>query len=251
MALSREWVCVRLASYESFEERDYLTDLYYGRTGQLNNTTFALLAPDGKTLLARSGRGPSFLIDMPHSPDIPATSEQTRAFALELDRLMLEFEPTADIASLPQAMDYRRALNIAACDNQPLVVAYAKSEKTREAIEKRLAGLAWNEAFVGRLQYILVEDREEIAGLGDLPEGDFLAVVQPGSFGLDGTILRKTSAKASGAELQEFLRTGIAAFTRQALSRREHHERGRKAGAQWETVTPVTDEGRGGRRERR
>lgn len=242
---------MRLASYEDFEERDYLTSIYRGRTGQLNNTTFALLAPDGKTLLARSGRGPSFLIDMPHSPDIPATAEQTRAFALELDRLMLEFEPTAAIASLPQAMDFRRALNIAACDNQPLVVAYAKSEKERVQVEKRLAEIAWSEAFIGRLQYILVEDREELVGLGALPEGGFLAVVQPGSFGLDGTILKKTSTKASGAALQEFLRTGIASFTRKGLSRREHHDRGRKAGAQWETVTPVTDEGGGGRRDPR
>lgn len=251
MALSREWVCVRLASYEDAEEGAYLTKLYGGRSGQLNNTTFALLAPDGKTMLDRSGRGPSFLINMPHNPDVAATAEQTRAFALKMDKYMLAYEPKAELAALPQSLDFRRALNVAACDNQPLVVAYAKSEKTRKALEKKLAALAWTDDFIGRLQYAIVSDRTELAGIAPIPEGGFIAVVQPGQFGVDGTILRKTTADPSSAELQELLRTGIEAFQRKDLSRKEHFERGRRIDAFWETVMPVTDEGKGGRREPR
>ncbi|MGB0954038.1 MAG: hypothetical protein ACPG31_12525 [Planctomycetota bacterium] len=247
MALSREWVCVRLASYEDVEEAAYLTELYRGRTGQLNNTTFALIAPDGKTLLDRSGRGPSFLIDMPHNPDVPATMEQTRAFALKMDQFMLSFEPKAELASLPQAIDFRRSLNIAACDNQPLVVACAKSEKKRKALESQLAELAWSDAFIGRLQYVIVADRNELDSIGPIPEGDFLAVIQPGQFGTDGTILRQIGAKASDSELQKLLRVGLESYTREGLSRKEHFKQGTRKEAYWETVVPVTDEGKGGR----
>lgn len=244
MALSREWVCVRLASYEDEEEGAYLTDLYRGRTGLLNNTTFALLAPDGETLLDRSGRGPAFLIDMPHAPDVPATREQTRAFALKLDEYTTLFEPTADLAALPQALDYRRALNVAACDNQPLVVAYAKSRKERERIEKELATLAWQPEFLGRLQYLVVEDRDQLSGLAALPKGDLVVVLQPDLFGLEGTILRKTEGKPTSADLRALLISGLQAFQREDLDRRRHFEQGRQAGVGWETVMPVTDEGK-------
>src|SRR5262245_31890428 len=60
VAASREWVCVRLLTYENAAEAEMLTSLFVGRSGQLENTTFALLAPDGKTKLSRAGRSPDF-----------------------------------------------------------------------------------------------------------------------------------------------------------------------------------------------
>lgn len=232
---------MRLASYEDQEEADYLTGLYRGRDGLLNNTTFALVAPDGKTLLDRSGRGPSFLIDAPRDPDTPATAENTKAFALRLEAAMQPFEPKAAIGGLPQSLDFRRALNVAACDNQPLVVAFASTSAGRKEAEARLAGLAWKEAFIGRLQYAIVGDRNQLEGLGPLPEGDFLAVVQPGLFGQDGTILRSLPLSAEDPQVQDLLRRGIASFQRKGLDQRRHVERGRREGVDWETEITVTD----------
>ena len=60
IAASRKFVCVRLATYESKEEADLLTDIFVGRSGELENTTFVILAPDGKKRLTRAGRGPMF-----------------------------------------------------------------------------------------------------------------------------------------------------------------------------------------------
>lgn len=242
MALSREWVCVRLASYENAEEAEFLTGIYPGRTGLLNNTTFALLAPDGKDLLARSGRGPSFTIDAPHNPDVPAAAEQTLAFAALLREKMAGFEPKAKVAGLPRSLDFRLALNVAACDGQPLVIAYAASEEDRHAIEARLARLAWHEAFIGRLQYAIIEDRAELEAIHSLPEGDFLAVVQADTFGQEGTVLGSAPFTAEEPKLQDMLRRGLAAHTVQQSSSREHTERGRRQGISWETELPVTDE---------
>jgi len=81
VVLSRDWVCVRLASYENEQESEYLKKLYRGRTGELNNTTFALVAPDGKTLLASAGRGPEFVIGARATPNGKAEPESRRRFA--------------------------------------------------------------------------------------------------------------------------------------------------------------------------
>lgn len=48
---SRQFVCIRLATYESFEEAQMLRGIFLGGSGQVENTTFALLSPDGKTPL--------------------------------------------------------------------------------------------------------------------------------------------------------------------------------------------------------
>lgn len=61
VAASRGWICVRLATYESKEEGKFLESIFTGRSGLLENTTFALLGPDGKKRLSRAGRGPQHL----------------------------------------------------------------------------------------------------------------------------------------------------------------------------------------------
>ncbi|MHC4822797.1 MAG: hypothetical protein ACYTEP_02135 [Planctomycetota bacterium] len=233
---------MRLASYENAEEAEFLTKVYPGRTGLLNNTTFALLAPDGKELLARSGRGPAFPIDAPHQPDVPAAPEHTQEFATLLKEKMAGFQPKGELSALPQSLDFRRALNIAACDDQPLVVAFAKDHKDRLELEMRLARLAWNEAFLGRLQYAIVDDREDMQAIPALPEGDFLAIVQADLFGLEGVVLGAVPASADEPSLQDMLRRGLAAHARQTYSSREHTARGRREGVAWETEIPITDE---------
>lgn len=241
MAISRDWVCVRLASYEDESEGAYLTELYRGRTGLLNNTTFALLAPDGETLLARSGRGPQFTIGNRPNPNQEAAPEDVQAFARKMEEVGANFAPKAEIAALPQSLDFRRALNIAACDNQPLVVVVTDGKNAREGAVKELAALAWKREFLGRLQYQVVRDRAQLAVVDGLPKGDFLAVIQPNDFGLEGRVIA-SAALDKDVDAAALLRQGLAAFAREGLSRRTHVERGRRANATWETVMPVTDE---------
>ena len=44
---SRDFVCIRLATYENVAEAKILKSIFTGRSGELENTTFVLLAPDG------------------------------------------------------------------------------------------------------------------------------------------------------------------------------------------------------------
>src|ERR1051326_844690 len=57
---SRDFVCIRCATYEDKEEAEYLAQVFRGRMGTLENTVFAILSPDGMLYLARPGRGPNF-----------------------------------------------------------------------------------------------------------------------------------------------------------------------------------------------
>ncbi|MDP7204555.1 MAG: thioredoxin family protein, partial [Pirellulaceae bacterium] len=55
---SRSFICIRLLTYENQEEYKFMEGILGVRAGTLPNTVFCILAPDGKTKLTRSGRGP-------------------------------------------------------------------------------------------------------------------------------------------------------------------------------------------------
>ena len=58
---SRAFVCVRPATYESATEGKLLLSLFRGRLGNLENSVFALLGPDGKERLTKTGRSPGMV----------------------------------------------------------------------------------------------------------------------------------------------------------------------------------------------
>ena len=53
---ARKFVCVRLATYESAAEGQFLASICPTGSGELENTVFAILSPDGKQKLARVSR---------------------------------------------------------------------------------------------------------------------------------------------------------------------------------------------------
>src|SRR4051812_2919162 len=63
IAASRAFVCVRLATYEDPLESKFVKALVRTGSGEVENTAFCLLAPDGKKKLSRSARGMDHLYD--------------------------------------------------------------------------------------------------------------------------------------------------------------------------------------------
>src|SRR5690349_925411 len=53
---SRRFVCIRTLTYEDAEERDFQRTLFIGGSGDVENTTFCILSPDGKQPITRAGR---------------------------------------------------------------------------------------------------------------------------------------------------------------------------------------------------
>src|SRR5690242_998666 len=143
IAAARAFVCVRLATYEDRTEAELLRSLAPTCSGELENTVFAVLAPDGRTPLARASRSAR------------GTFGAAGRMAEELNRIARAYPARGrdGTPGLPTVANVRLAVNVAAGDGQPLVLAYARDEAARKALEGRLAPLAWGEQFRGRFVY--------------------------------------------------------------------------------------------------
>lgn len=209
---SRNWICIRLATYESESEAQFLSGIFRGRSGQLENTVFALLSPDAKHFLAPAGRDPGRLY------------RDARDMADSLDRLASPFTGSslATPRELPRIADLRLGLNVAACDGLPLVVV------TSAAAEARLAPAAWSAENLGRAVYA----REPLQGY---PEGAYLMV--PDSFGLKAEKVVPIAAEISSEAFSEQL----ASWREPPKDTRAHVREGQARGIRWNTKVPVTD----------
>jgi hypothetical protein len=236
---SRGLVCVRLATYESADEAQLLSSIFLGRSGALENTTFTILAPDGVTKLARPGRSPDFAYG--RGPDA------ARRMAADLKRIARRYpgrRAAGGAAPLPQVADVRLGLDVAACDQRPLVIVFGRDRTQQRSLEKTLAALAWSPAFVGRLLYVSTRDAKDLSSVAKAQARPGFLVVGPGRFGLRGTTLAQVPAGATGKILAAALERGLAAWHPVAGNLREHVREGRREGVHWKTAIPVTDPGR-------
>src|SRR5437762_2947760 len=142
IAAAREFVCVRLTTYEDPFEAEFLKSFKIFRSGEVENTTFTILAPDGEKPLVRTSR------------TAKATFRDSGQMAETMARIAKDYPAKPGTAGtlpeLPTVATVRLAVDVAACDNQPLVVVVAENEKVRRELTDRLRPLAWGEQFRGR-----------------------------------------------------------------------------------------------------
>src|SRR5437764_10308163 len=115
---SRRFVCIRTLTYEDAAERDFQRALFIGRSGDVENTTFCILAPDGKAPITWAGRG---IRQVFQSPDQMAGWMDRAADYYEHERKQAGLNPEP-LTALPLIATVRLALNTAAADDRPLVV---------------------------------------------------------------------------------------------------------------------------------
>ncbi len=121
---SRDFVCVRLSSYENDEESQFLKMFMRTRSGAQENSSFAILAPDGKTKVTGGGRS--------------AGQSYTDAaeMAREMKKLANKYENKKPITQLPLTETVRLGLDIAAADSQPFVLIVAKDQEQQKEWER-------------------------------------------------------------------------------------------------------------------
>ncbi len=229
IAASRQFVCVRLATYEDESENKFLKTFNVGRGGEVENSVFCILGPDGKQRLCRAARGIS---------QVFADCDQ---MAAAMDKIATTIKPKSAPKTLPLAANVRLAIDIASSDNQPLVIVVAKDAKQREALESKLAAIAWSPTFVGRAIYVSANSTAELVGVNGVTLDAGIALVQTDKFGLKANMLKQIPATASDDKLAESLRLGMLSFEAQAKTFRSHVQEGHKQGIFWETKLPVTD----------
>ncbi len=245
IAASRKFVCIRLATYEDPTENELLKGIF-APGGTLQNTVFALLAPDGKTQLVRSGRSPVWAFGGRRGPGInqqPQSSIEKMARAMESIALKYpgKGKQSQAAAQVPYLADLALALNVAAADRQPLVVVYSKDKNQREMIERKLSALVWSKRFIGRAQYAPTKDQSAFRSIRGLDVSSGVIVIQPGTFGLTGTVISAISADLPTDRLGDALAKALARHKPSTLSYTQHRREGERQGALWQSKTPVTD----------
>ena len=234
---SRDFVCVRLLTYESAEEGKFLESLLKTRSGLLENTVFTVLAPDGKTPLIPAGR--SLRSAFPAAPEQAAND-----LAAALKRIAGQQPAKGDATrQVPYVADLRRGINVAACELQPLVVIVG-AEASRKKIEEALAPLAWSRDYIGRFAYAAAGP-EALGAIEGAPRRTGLLVVQPDPYGIKAALLASTEA-VDAEGLKKALGEGLRKFAPASKETRTHIEEGRRRSIHWETAIPDTDPGPGG-----
>jgi hypothetical protein len=221
---SSQFVCIRLATYESAQEAELLKKIFLGRSGQLENTVFAILSPDGSKQLVRPGRSPEMSFR-----DAEDLADQMRTISKRY--------PTKTVQeSLPMMTDLRLALNIAACDQRPLLVVVQDSQAVAQLELHRRDWL--QQDFAGSAILALASPGEIFRRIGTQVKSGIL-VVDPGPFGDSGRIVARFNWDASTSGIA----AALSPSDSKSKSIREHVREGHRRGVHWDTVIPVTDPG--------
>jgi len=244
---ARNFVAIRPATYESEKEAAYLKSLMGPtRSGDLENSTFGILASDGKTPLSRIHRGPNHVFGT-----APKMLEAMDKIAKAHPPL-----PESDQGNRipPSIGSMRLALNIASCENQPLIVV---GPGAPPEYEKELTRIFFASNQKGR--FVMARaSAEEIAQLegADSAKGAQVMVVQTNPFGTRGKILAKANPADGIKGLESATLEGAKAFVPAAKglpgdsTYRTHLQTGFGEGIFWDTKIPVTDLGEAQARKR-
>ena len=217
VAASRKFVCIRLATYENSEEAKWLESIFVGGSGQLENTTFALLSPDAKNVLARPGRSPDFAFRDAH--DMAGTMQ---GLAAHYQARKVES------AGVPWVDNLRLGINVAACEGQPLVALVCPPEQ-RPAWSEPLARFYWQPRVQGRAVFCFESPSTRY------PAGFYL--LRPQVYGQSAEVVLRLPLQEGWQEAL-LSNLGQAQPAARAL---DHVREGHRRGIHWQTRIPVTD----------
>lgn len=239
IAAAEDFVCIRLTAYEDESERVFMSKLV---KGQVSNTAFAILAPDGTPAVNNggTGKGPSGLF------------KDSEELAKGMKAISAGYPPkqTAGIPALPIALNAKVGLVIAAADNQPLVLVLANIPSRQQELETKVAELAWSKAFSGRFVYATATSMSELPKLQGHSISEGVLIIEPDVFGAGGKIVGEVPSDQPVEVIAQAMRETVQNFVPIAKNRRELASMGLKAGIFYETGIPVSGKGEANDRER-
>ena len=228
VAASRDFVCIRLTSYESAEEAAFVTKLQ----GNPVNTVFAVLTPDAQPAIALRGlvRGPGELFSDPAD-----MVKQLGEVAKNFPARKADGEP-----ALPITLDARLGLAVASADLQPLALVVASDAKERAALEAKVARLAWSKDLRGRFAYASTESLKDLTLTGAATVKSGVLLIEPDAFGVEGSVVTAIAAADVDKKLDTAMRDASAKHVRMAKSREQLKRFALAKGVFFETGIPVS-----------
>jgi hypothetical protein len=169
--------------------------------------------------------------------------------AADMKRVAGGFTPKLAPSSLPLVANLRLALDVAAADGLPLVVAVGKDAATRQRVVDRLAQLAWSDEFIGRFTYA-EGAAKDVIGVPGIAIETGVVVIAPDKFGQKGTVLKQVGSEVAVDEIAATLKAAAMEYQAPAKTFGTHVREGQRLGIFWKTKVPVTDPMENAARER-
>lgn len=240
IAATRDFVCVRLESYESEEHQKLVRSFL---RGAFANTAFCILAPDGETRLSRSGRGPSSLLGR------RGGSAQDQDAVIEaLNEIAADFREkgSRSMAVVPDFHSTRQALNVASGDQRLLLLTVAP-EGSRQQVSDTLQAVLNDEDVLGKFHHDFADkeaDREWASLLKGAKTKAGYFVVRADAFGVQGEVLAELSLTSTASSLRKALQKANTTFalTEKRKVYRQHVRDGKRQGIHFENGMPYGED---------
>jgi len=202
---SREFVCVRLETFENKEHEAIVRRILDGRFA---NTAFCILAPDGETQLTRSSRGPQSILGTTGrgpSAEKGSTDDVIAAMKEISDEYALKGDPSEMV--LQDFHSFRQALNVASGDQRLLLFVAASPgdlEKSEEALQPAFA----RDDIIGRFHLDFgspATDASWADNVSDTWAKSGYFIIQADQFGQKGKAVSQLPLTADKAAIAEAL----------------------------------------------
>lgn len=236
---AKKFVCIRLTSYEDETEKAFIGKI---TRGQVANTSFAVLTPEGE--IALRGRGPG------RGPnDLFADAD---AMAKGMDELAVTYPAKTVLGTpaLPITLSPKIGLAVAAGDQQPLIVVVAPDEKERSVLESKLAKLAWDSEFAGYYTFANAKTVKQIPNVTSELRSSGILLIEPNIFGSSGDVVATITPSEIETKLKKAMQATIKKHERIAKTRGELARKGLESGIYYETGIAVSGQGEARDRER-
>lgn len=244
VAASRDFVCIRLTTYEDQAEADFLKTIYVGKSGDLENTTFAILSADGKTKLTKTGRAPFH--EYRNGQSMAAGMQEiAKSNKVQAETMFTD-------TKLPFTKNLEIGLNVAASDGLPLVVIVADDEKQLTALSENALSAAWSKSVAGQFVYAAVLDQDQLkpitgrvtdSGAKQVAEENWngILIVEPDQFGVSGKVLAKLAVDSDSEAINKAFNKTIVSYPHKVHDHQAHVQLGIELGLDWESEIPETD----------
>jgi len=239
---SRDFVCVRLESYENEEHQQLIRKLLNGR---LANTAFVIFSPDGKTPLTRSGRSPHHGLNA-QAPFLEKSIDNSQLIT-NMKTIAAKY-PSKGEHHTPVMQDFHsfgQALRIASADQRLLVYVKGSASETAHA-KKQLAPFFSHRSSVGRYHWDFSDkkDTDWQKAVQDSSDASGIYIIRAGTYGLNGAVM---AALPLNSELNTIAKTLTQANATFAQSEKrkvysQHVTNGRRKGINFQNKMPYGED---------
>jgi hypothetical protein len=213
-------VCIRIDSYESEAAQKIVRGFL---NGSFANTAFCLLAPDGKTKLSRSHRGPQQAL----GGDLVGS----------LDEISGKYKSKGEASktAVPDFPNFRLGLNVSSADQRVLVLVTGTEDELKSA-RKTLPALSNDAEVIGKFHYDFESDSKTwTKALTGHKSNSQIKIIVPDEYGQIGKIVKSLPLDTKTEDLKKALLAANETFakTTEKKNYNTHVKEGRRLEIKW------------------